>query len=59
MPDATEQAVIVRVRALRASGMTLRAIVAALGATGVPTRSRRPSRTSAPSTVIANAKAAA
>ena len=37
--DDTEQAVIVRVRALRAPGMTVRAIVAALQAAGVATRS--------------------
>lgn len=36
---AAEQAVIVRVRALRASGLSIRAIVAALNAEGVRTRS--------------------
>jgi DNA invertase Pin-like site-specific DNA recombinase len=58
VPDATEQAVIVRVRALRASGMTLRAIVAALQAAGVPTRSGGPQNLRSIH-VIANAKAAA
>lgn len=37
--DDIEQAIIVRVHALRASGMTVRAIVAALQAEGVTTRS--------------------
>ena len=39
VPNATEQAVIARVRALRASGLSMRAIVAALTAEGVQTRS--------------------
>jgi len=37
--DAIEQAILVRVRALRATGLTERAIVAALNAEGVRTRS--------------------
>ena len=37
--DSTEQAIIARVRALRASGLTVRAIVATLTAEGVRTRS--------------------
>ena len=37
--DATEQAVIARVRALRASGLSIREIAAALNAAGVRTRS--------------------
>ena len=39
VPDATEQAVIARVRALRASGLSVRAVVAALNAEGIRTRS--------------------
>lgn len=39
VPNATEQGVIARVRALRASGLSVRAIVAALNAEGIRTRS--------------------
>lgn len=39
VPDPLEQAVIARVRALRASGLSIRAIAAALASEGVSTRS--------------------
>lgn len=58
VPDLTEQAVITRVRALRASGLSIRAIVAALNAAGVRTRSGGPHNVRSIH-VIANAKEAA
>lgn len=57
-PDEREQAIIARVRALRASGMSIRAIAAALNDAGVATRGGGPQNSNSVHLIV-HAKAAA